>query len=399
MGVGGFGIKAYEAWNLAEPFVTGKADHLDKIVSDIPGSLKNVEIPTANEYFRDADQIFAEGLKQYEQWKVDNTSLPDLFYDQPENYISVAGVWKSYMQQLRVSERELGGVDIISTLLDYLYDVGRQYDLPYSSFLASSGKTIDGIESLIVFDAGTGLVAKLRNKFSERFGRDNDLFNVASGNQFTSEQKQYLNDEVHEWFSDALLYARSIAQSKRDKISTSVLFAYFLHRNSGNILASTWDTVAWLKVAARNDPSDLKFSPNPDKASMLMSIFKDEFSPHISANWVIDNVDQHDGTLNYLGDHYALPNLKDFMPPNRAGGLYHSWNIMALALCMAPALAKRLTASQIDPFVEITPEVWTEYGREKTMADMLTAERLNEVSALAQKYLRNLPQAKIKAPR
>src|SRR5581483_2800761 len=110
---------------------------------------------------------------------------------------------------------------------------------------------------------------------------------------------------------------------------------------------------------------------------------------NISANWVLENVSRDDTLLNFLGnnpgDNYKYPQYKDFMPANRAGGFYHSWNIMALFLCMDPDLALRAIAMHINPNAE-GQTGFTEYGKQRDVADINVAKKGSEVAALANRY-------------
>lgn len=124
--------------------------------------------------------------------------------------------------------------------------------------------------------------------------------------------------------------------------STSFLFAYFLFENGGLITDALWDTVTFLKVAARNDLNTLKNVPSREGADLLGKTFIDEFSLELPLEWLVNNIPGSDSLLNN-SDPLATPEYKDFMPINRAGQFYHAWNIMAWNACMSPLLVEQFT--------------------------------------------------------
>lgn len=372
-------------WDENGAMVTGKVEDLDLITSEVPKSLEGKKIPTENEWFRNADTILVEGISLYEEWRASDATLPELHYQKPENYLNIPSMAYQLGQKVRESPEKLD--DGYLGYVDYLLDAADEFDMPYSMLFEGSGAGIASIQQMIAIDPGTGLVRDIRESMKEKFGNDFDVFSACRYGPLTDEQRKFFGDKFQSWYSDAMKYVQEVRGKSSEQISTSVLFSYFLHKNKGDILASTWDTSTWLKILVRNDPNnDLKRDPNYDRAQQATSLFKDEFSPTISANWVVENVDRNDKELNYVEDPYAHFQYKDYMPPNRAGGFYHAWNIMALCMSMSPFLAKRMVATQCNPSLGDDGNRWTEYGRDKCKADMFVVDKADEIDRIVHKY-------------
>lgn len=365
--------------------VTGNVEDLDLITSEVPKSLKGKNIPTENEWFRDADATLKEGISLYEEWRESDTALPKPHYQKPENYLNIPSMAYQLGQKVREAPEKLD--DGYLGYVDYLLDAADEFNMPYSMLFEGSGAGIASIQQLIAIDPGTGLVKDIRQSMKEKFGDEFDIWSACRYGPLTDEQRKFFGDKFQNWYSDAMKYVQDVRGKSTEQISTSVLFSYFLYKNKGDILASTWDTSTWLKILVRNDPSsDLKRDPSYDRAQQATSLFKDEFSPTISANWVVDNVDRSDKELNYVEDPYANFQYKDYMPPNRSGGFYHAWNIMALCMSMSPFLAKRMVATQCNPSLGDDGNRWTEYGRDKCKADMLVVDKADEIDRIVHKY-------------
>ena len=372
-------------WDESGAMLTGKVEDLDQITSEIPKSLEGKNIPIENEWFKNIDVVLNEGIALYEEWRVNDSTLPELHYKKPENYLNIPSM--AYQLKQKVMEAPEKMDEGYLGYVDYLLDAADEFDMPYSMFFEGSASGISSIQQMVAIDPGTGLVKEIRQSMKEKFGNEFDVWSACRYGPLTDEQRQFFGEKFQNWYSGAMKYVEGVRTKSSEQISTSVLFAYFLYKNKGDILASTWDTSTWLKITARNDiNNDLKRDPNYDRAKKICSIFKDEFSLTVSANWVIENVDRNDELLNYAEDPYAHFQYKDYMPPNRAGGFYHAWNIMALCMSMSSFLAKRMVATQLNPSFGDDGKRWTEYGKVKSKADMYVVDKADEIDKIVNKY-------------
>ncbi len=363
--------------------VTGKVFDLEKIPSKIPDSLVGKDIPENNLWFKNADKILEDGISMYQSWQKKDSSLNNLFYSKPENYVDVPSLYNLLKNKTVPFWDEINIRDGVWNNIGYLYDLASEgFDIPYSRWFYSSIDTVKSTQNLIETDPGTGMVQKIRRFMKEKYGDGYEIWDSCKNNTLNEEQKSHIIQTSQKWFFDAMFYINKIRDQQKEPISTNLLFAYFLHENKGNILASTWDTTMWLKIISRNDPTkDFLFDPNYERAKQTCYLFKDEFSKTISANWVIDNVESNNEILNYIGDYAKYPEYKDYMPANRAGGLYHAWNIIALSMTMRPFLVKRITALQAN--LILTDNIrWTEHGKVKTIADMEVVSKADKIDRI-----------------
>ncbi|MFA5828575.1 MAG: hypothetical protein WC841_04455 [Candidatus Shapirobacteria bacterium] len=371
-------------FEINQGYVTGETN-TGSITSETPKHIRKEDIPPENEWLKNADKVLSSGIAIYQHWRKGNPDLPSPHYQKPENYLDVPSVAVNLKKQIPHARGEPGNPDFFRNLL---IDCGvEKFDKPYARFIGGSGANITSLQELISTDPGTGVVRNIRYSMSEKFGSEFDVFRSCVSNSLTEEQHKFIADQFHDWYFGAMNYVEDARAKSSEPISTSVLFAFFLHQNQGDILSSAWDTSVWLKILARNDPEDgLKRDPNYDRAHLATRIFKDEFSPHLSANWVVDHVGRDDGGLNFVGDPYKMSEYKDFMPANRAGGFYHAWNIIALSMCMSPFFIKRATATYDVPITWGSGFVFSEYGREKNTADLLVAKRAHKIKGMLRKY-------------
>lgn len=291
-------------WDENGSMLTGKVEDLNQITSEVPKSLEDKDIPSKNEWFRNADMTFREGLDFYENWRSKDNKLPQLFYKKPVNYLNIT----SMAHQLKIKVKETPEKMDLEYLgyVDYLLDAAKEFDTPYSMLFEGSGSGIASTQQMVAIDPGTGLVREIRESMKEKFGVGFDVWSACRYGPLTNEQRKFISDKFQGWYFDAMKYVQKIRNKNSEPLSTSVLFAYFLYKNKGDIMASTWDTSTWLKVLVRNDPeNDLKRDPNYDRAKKVTDLFKDEFSPTVSANWVVDNVDRNDELLNFVENPYV----------------------------------------------------------------------------------------------
>lgn len=360
--VGSIALSQTEIGKKATSLLTGP--NTEWISSEIPPELLGKEIPIKNEFYRQPLIILNEGISLYEDWRKDDSNLPEVSYNKPPNYIDT-----QRMASLLTKGTPAGW------FLDGL--IGNdQTDHNTIEFSMGGVRSFDYI---VVANPGTGLIRQVKDEYKQKTQRDFDLS--------TDDQEQFLKTNCLQWFDDAKKFiGREV--DKKGKQSTSLLFAYFLHKNKGNLNESMWDTTLWLKVAGRNDLQTWEQKPTRQGAELLTKIFKDEFSLSISANWVFENVPPDSVVLN-SPEKYLNMQFKDYITVNRAGSFYHPWNIMALSTCASPFILERFTAAQHSYLTEtsyngknsLTPD-----GREKVKADLETSKYADEISKLVQSY-------------
>lgn len=350
----------------ATSFVTGPNAEL--ISSEIPPELADKEIPAKNEFYRQPMIVLNEGITLYESWRKDDNGLPEVEYTKPPNFLDV-----SRLMDLTVKGNHQ--LDFVGLVLDDLHSA-NQVDYAFIDFSKSE---LDGFESVMVTNPGTGLMRQIKEEYRNKFGFELDLS--------TDEQKQYLSTSSLKWFGDARDYVDREVQ-KKGKQSTSLLFAHFLHGNKGNLNESMWDTALWLKIAGRNNLETWGREPMRSGAEVLTNMFKDEFSLKISANWVLENVSPDSPLLN-SADRYANIQFKDFMPVNRAGGFYHAWNIIALSTSMSPFVLRRFVIAHHSYLAETLYDgknIESTDGREKVKADLKLSTYADELGRLVESY-------------
>jgi hypothetical protein len=365
--------------------LTGEIGDVADITSEIPSQLKDKKIPEKNEWFTNFDDIVKDGITIYEGWKTQMPEIPLPYYKKPSNYIDVPSL--AYKMSEDISR--LG--DSIKENpaywhYDYGLDILDSYDQPYGMVIEGSMGSIRSLTGLIESDPGTGFVNRLKLSMMEKFGSDFDVWSHSRYGTLNAEQNEYIKTFFLQWYSEAKNYLTEERAKLDEPLSTSVLFAYFLHSNQGDILKSAWDTSTWLKITARNDiQDDLKKDPTYDRAKTIFYFFKDQFSPTISGNWVVENVSPDDAELNYVEDPFTSYQYKDFMPPNRAG-IYHPWTIFAQSMQMSPFLLKRIISEHLLPEKLNNGDIFTEYGKVRTWADKLVVERVPKINSLIDQY-------------
>jgi hypothetical protein len=334
------------------------------ISSEIPPELLGKEIPTKNEFYRQPLVILSEGISLYEDWKKSDSNLFKISYNKPPNYIDT---------QRMASLLTKGTPD--RWFLDGL--IGN--DQPDNNTIEFSMGGVRSFDYIVVANPGTGLIRQVKDGYKQKTQRDFDLS--------TDDQEQFLKNNCLKWFDDAKKFVNKEVD-KKGKQSTSLLFAYFLHKNKGNLNESMWDTTLWLKVAGRNDLQTWEQKPTRQGAELLTSMFKDEFSLNISANWVLENIPTDSSVLN-SPEKYVNMQYKDFMPVNRAGSFYHPWNIMALSTSASSMILERFVHAQYSYLTEtqyhgknsLVPD-----GREKVKADLEVSKYADDIDRLVQGY-------------
>lgn len=337
------------------------------ISSEIPPELSDKEIPIKNEFYRQPLVILNEGISLYNEWRQRDLGLLEISYIRPPNYIN---------------EAKMGYLLTKGTVDSFFTNGVLNNDQPDHSFIEFSMGGIRSFDYIIVANPGTGLVREIKDQYKQKFNKNFDLS--------TEDQEQFLKTSCIQWFNGAKEFIDKEV-NKKGKQSTSLLFAYFLYKNNGNLAESMWDTTLWLKIAGRNNLQTWEQNPTRQGAELLTKMFKDEFSLNISANWVLENVPSNSVTLN-SAEKYVNRQYKDFMPVNRAGSFYHPWNIIALSTSVSPFILERFTNAQHSYLTETKYDGKNSQspdGREKVKADFEVTKYANRMSKLVESYKRN----------
>jgi hypothetical protein len=346
----------------------GIGPNVKDIPSEVPPSLLGLEIPKQNENLLPADLILKNALSIYEDWHKGTNVLYPPVYNRPKNYLnalSLSHLVKDSAQTMPISH---------GLLIDAFY----KNNLPYANYSDGAGAGILGTSHLVEIDPGTGLVFNLKNEFQKLYGNDFDIWSACTKSTLTETQKGELESAIGVWFNNSTEYAKNCYRKLGNKrISSSIMLAYFIHNNNGDILKGIWDTATWFKIAARNEIPTLEYNPNRQKADFLNNIFVDESSQTVSINWVIDNVAKDDQILN-SSDRTFHPEWKDYMPVNRAGDFYHFWTIIGVCAVMSPDLAKRTIGTMLTDS--------SQYGRVKISTDEETVAKAEKIARLLEKY-------------
>ena len=356
----------------------------DRIISEVPPQLESMDIPPVNEYWRRPDLILQESFDQYEKWRIDDPTLPEIIYHPPANFLDIPSLTTLLTQS--ISPRSLVDVNL---LYGQIRDAIELNDEPYSNFSNASGGGFERVNQLIYNDPGCGLVSRIRSQFEARYGKGFELCDMARIGRLDEDQLEFIKEVVHIWDQDAKAYVSKIREGNSGKpISSNVMFSYFLYVNQGDVMHAVWDTSNWFELQARNDIPELTYSPNQEKARYLANNFIDEFTTTGNTiNWLNEVVEDADPEL-WEAKTDKLMNFKDFLLINRVGGFYHWWNIIALSGCMSPPLVKRMIASYTRYLVP-SPDgkgYLNADGREKMNADVEASKYADEIKSLLDKY-------------
>jgi len=252
-----------------------------------------------------------------------------------------------------------------------------------------SALSIDGIANLLRMDPGSGIVSKVIDEALQKKSLTKENFY-----QMLWENKVGDNDlgEYTEKVSTALLkakeYFESVRKTQKGPLSTSLVIAYFLYQNQSNLYKSMWDSTLFLKMLVRNDLTTLASDNNYQQAVDAAYLFRDEFSPRISHNWIVDKFESgiipKDSSLFLVRESDNLEE-KVFMPINTDGVYYHCLNLMTWAsVCMDPQIEKGLVIAYYNSEKFGGLDYKPQHGKEKVTADTLIALHANQIKRVVE---------------
>lgn len=335
-----------------------------KIPRAVPPQLEGIPIPESNEHYRTPLHVIQSALSSYEQ------SGGKPFYKLPEEYLTQFDATKLYVKG------DILGQDV------------KQNNI--ISFSAITFFTFDGIYDV---DPGTSVKEQVAQQIA--LLQEPDLVANETG-AFGPTQKEVTAAKVYcEFFNRTRTHIDQLRNGGR--VSTEELLKYYLHENQGDIVKSMWDSVLFLKMAARVEasvlehPEDFMYktnatinTPSRKNAEILSSMFYDDFSTEVPLEWLLSAVKKDDKELN-TDDQLQHQEWKDFMPVNRAGTPYHVFNLATWAGVMDPALVEEITTVYYAPIVNSrnSPDA---HGRIKVQADYTTARQAREIREVFEKY-------------
>lgn len=330
------------------------APDIEAVPVAVPPELQDKGLSGKNEHYRpDFSRVVAEGISLYEAMG----GRP--VYRKPPFYITHWEIVKSVVQHYR----ETGKIQMSAK------------DKPYHRLVAFSGADFKQTYRMYDNDPGSG---------TQRLATE----------RLVGASKDEKANIVAATYSEMFLDAKAAIDAARQggRVSTSVLFAYFLHRNNGDLVPSLLDTTLFLKMAARTHVPTLAnnaarkskfgriYSNIYDNAQLLSSMFYDEFA----------NAAPLEELLNVVGRESDLNNTKpgpykDFDPVNRAGLPYHIWNIVTLSACADPPVIQKLVMSYYNAELHGYDRK-PAHGRVKIEADFRAARQARRIRALFDRY-------------
>src|SRR3989344_225855 len=245
----------------------------ESLAVDIPNEFKDIEMPARNEYFRSSEAILREGFDIYNIWRK-NTSLAPITFKPRDNYLTTVKFLIKFKDAVTYDDEGSVSLDLNKVFFRSA-GTSNETELTKDDVFGFSAFDMDGVRDVLAMDQGAGIVSPVMEGIKTISDFNNIDLNTA---------------QAH--ISQSLLQAKAYFESQRGRtgepLSPSIAIAYFLQRNNGDLYKSMWDTTLFFKMFARNDLLTLKRRSQYDQAEELGYLFKDEFSPHISHNWLID---------------------------------------------------------------------------------------------------------------
>jgi hypothetical protein len=333
------------------------------LTSEVPPILQNVEIPIKNEQLRQPQKIVKEALDIYNDWRENNPQLKRLHWSKPDNFLDYSKITGNFLQATKSKP-----TDFYSNLYTSVFSNDKRNN----KFTLFSASGADSYRGIIKSNPGSGIIRKNIEKYRQSRKESNeDLYDAVDEIGFQEDNPDLVND-FKSSINNAVDYIKKQGNGK--PLSSSVLMAYFLHQNSGNIAESFWDTTLVLKMLARSNLDNFDLKPTRQAADLLASLFLDEFSPEISLNWLSNHIPPTTDKSSYS---------KDYQPINKAGVLYHAWNLISWSTCMTPEIARDLTRGY---YANNTEKRREEQGKEKIKTDFKIAAAVPTIARLISPY-------------
>lgn len=352
----------------------------------IPREFAEIPIPQENLNLKSGADVLSDAFLIYREWNKHSSSRP-IHFEQRKNYLNMENLIKKFPKIFEYH-------DDYNTIADLLYkalltssnEKAADEALEGNSFLFSAA-SIDGPNDVLKLDPGSGIVDRTFDVLKKEFGYSKkELLDFAINVDGKKMPNEILGRTV-ELVSTELSKAKEWVLQTREKlgepISTSYLIAYFLEQNDGDLYRSMWDTTLFLKMLCRNSFDTLLASNTYEESELTGYLFKDEFSPRISLNWLIEKFKElkipKESPL-YLSKDMDNTDGKNFMPINKAGTLYHAMNLITwAATCMDSVFVEGMVLAYYneEKIGGINRKV--EHGADKVQADLLVAKNARAI--------------------
>jgi hypothetical protein len=347
----------------------------DDIPSEVPAELAQTPIDSKNEHYQPNPVAFlTTAIDTYKQ----NGGTP--FYRKPPYYMSrydavIAGVSTPF----RAGKGRYPKEASYSILLNFSR-------LPY-----------ERVNTLYDIDPGSSTQREVKKRLAEAQLPAGPPMQVSSESTAPlTNRDTIIAQSYRDTFAEAKAHIDGIRGQGR--VSTSELFAYYLHRSGGDIVTSLIDTTVFLKMAARVDmdklaaiadePSRLAVedTENADvyggarkQADLVASMFYDDFSHELPLESLTKIVPE-DSDLNDIVLTSDCP-LKNFDPVNRAGLPYHVWSLFLMSACADAAAVKKIVSAYFG-----SPGVEAAQGSIKVAADTRIAAQASDIQSALRRY-------------
>lgn len=359
----------------------------------VPTEFAGIQIPERNENFRQPENIILEGMDLYDEWRRKDR-LPKVHFEKGKEYLDFLSLAKKFPRLFEDEKYEdVQGFD--NRLYGMIMERNEEEtinnaDVP--EILGFSAFSQNGVADHILLNPGSKIITQAQEYVCKKYGwtRSQLISRIMRYDKSLPEVKAEDWDAATKIASnrlkDALKYLEEKRDSNREPLSVSEALAYFLYKNGGDLKESMWDTTLLLKVLARNDIDTLFSNNTYDKAERLAHLFKDEFSPRISHNWLMEQFSKgvipKDSPLYQSG---AMDNMsgKNFMPIAKDGTYYHVMNILTwAATCMDPWVVKSLVTAYYNEQNFGGTDHRTEHGIDKVQADIKATQSADRVKRM-----------------
>lgn len=364
----------------------------------IPVEFAEIQIPERNKNYKKPEDIILEGLDIYEKWS-QTERLPRVHFEKGKEYLDFTTLVKRF-PRLFEDEKYVDMDGFNYRLYGMIMSRDKEEDVKSANTPEIQGFSAfsqNGIVDHIYHNPGSKIINQAQEYVCNKYGwtRTQLISSVIRYDEKLPEVKAEDWDAatkiVANRLQDALKYIEEKREERGENLSVSEALAYFLYQNEGNLKESMWDTTLLLKVLARNDMNTLFSNNTFDKAEKIAHLFKDEFSPKISHNWLMEQFFKglipKDSPLYQSGDTENQSG-KNFMPINKAGTYYHVMNILTwAATCMDPWVVKSIVTAYYNEQKFGGLDHRTEHGVDKVNADIEAAQSADRVKRMVDWYL------------
>jgi len=356
----------------------------------IPPEFTDIKIPERNENYRPPENIVLDALDQYEIWRRKDR-LPRAHFIKGKEYLDLVSLAEKFPRLFEDEKyTDLEGLNYRLYGMMMARDEKETVDTAdVPEVQGFSAFSQNGIVDHIFYNPGSRIITQAEGFVCQKYGWTRKQL-ISSIIRFDKKLPQVKPEDwdiatkiVSSRLQNALVYFEGERGKVGEPLSTSQVIAYFLYQNEGDFKESMWDTTLFLKVLARNDIDTLFINSSQGNAERLAYLFKDEFSPIISHNWLMEQFSTGlipKESVLYLSKDTDNEAGKNFMPINKDGTYYHVMNIMTwAAVCMDPWVVKSMVAAYYNEQHLGSFDHRTEHGIDKVRADIEAAKAADRI--------------------